>query len=92
MISISDMRMVALRAGVAAIALVVAGAARADPAAPVSAETPSADTAAAADDIVVTGIRASLDASAKLKRYSPTISETVSAEDIGKLPDVSIAD
>ncbi|MDE2620345.1 MAG: TonB-dependent receptor plug domain-containing protein, partial [Sphingomonadales bacterium] len=56
-----------------------------------------AQTAPAADDtngdaIVVTGIRASLDASASLKRRTPTIVESVSAEDIGKLPDVSIAD
>ncbi|MDE2562701.1 MAG: TonB-dependent receptor [Sphingomonadales bacterium] len=42
--------------------------------------------------IVVTGFRASLDASAAIKRKSPTIVESVSAEDIGKLPDVSIAD
>ncbi len=52
-------------------------------------------TAPAADDgqaIVVTGIRASLDASAALKRRSAVIVESVSAEDIGKLPDVSIAD
>ncbi len=44
------------------------------------------------DVIVVTGIRASLEASAALKRRTPTIVESVSAEDIGKLPDVSIAD
>lgn len=44
------------------------------------------------DAIVVTGIRASLDASAKIKRNSASIVESVSAEDIGKLPDVSIAD
>lgn len=52
--------------------------------------------AAAAEDtgdaIVVTGIRASLDSAAKLKKATPTIVESVSAEDIGKLPDVSIAD
>jgi iron complex outermembrane recepter protein len=46
----------------------------------------------AGETIVVTGIRASLDASAKIKRLSPSIVESVSAEDIGKLPDVSIAD
>ena len=46
----------------------------------------------AGDAIVVTGIRASLDSAAKLKRGSATIVESVSAEDIGKLPDVSIAD
>lgn len=44
------------------------------------------------DAIVVTGIRASLDNAAKLKKGSPTIVESISAEDIGKLPDVSIAD
>jgi iron complex outermembrane receptor protein len=51
--------------------------------------------APAADDggeIVVTGIKAALDKSAELKRRSATIVESVSAEDIGKLPDVSIAD
>jgi iron complex outermembrane receptor protein len=43
-------------------------------------------------DIVVTGIRASLESSARIKRNTSTIIEVVSAEDIGKLPDVSIAD
>ena len=58
-------------------------------------EAPTSKTAPDAADgemMVVTGFRASLDASAKLKRLSPTIVESVSAEDIGKLPDVSIAD
>ncbi len=49
-------------------------------------------TAADEGGIVVTGIRASLDAAAALKRRTPTIVESISAEDIGKLPDVSIAD
>ena len=54
----------------------------------------AASTAATADDgaIVVTGYRASLNASASIKRGAPTIVEAVSAQDIGKLPDVSIAD
>ena len=59
-------------------------------AAPAFAQAP-----AAADDgdaIVVTGIRGSLQSAAKLKRATPTIVESISAEDIGKLPDVSIAD
>lgn len=43
-------------------------------------------------DIVVTGIRASLASSAKIKRDSALIVDSVSAEDVGKLPDVSIAD
>jgi iron complex outermembrane recepter protein len=63
--------------------------------APALAQDAAADEAAAEDDgnaIVVSGIRASLDSSAKLKRNSATIVESVTAEDIGKLPDVSIAD
>lgn len=53
----------------------------------------TADAAqAAGSDIVVTGIRAALDSSARIKRNSTLIVDSVSAEDIGKLPDVSIAD
>jgi iron complex outermembrane receptor protein len=44
------------------------------------------------EDIVVTGLRASLETSARIKRNTTTIVEVVTAEDIGKLPDVSIAD
>jgi iron complex outermembrane receptor protein len=44
------------------------------------------------EEITVTGIRASLESSARIKRNTPTIVEVVSQEDIGKLPDVSIAD
>lgn len=51
-----------------------------------------ADAAADEGGIVVTGIRASLNASAAIKRTTPSIVEAISAEDIGKLPDVSIAD
>ena len=46
----------------------------------------------AGDEIVVTGIRASLANSARIKRDSTLIVDSVSAEDVGKLPDVSIAD
>jgi iron complex outermembrane receptor protein len=51
--------------------------------------------AAPADDleeVVVTGIRASIENSIAAKRASDQIIEAVSAEDIGKLPDTSIAD
>ena len=57
-----------------------------------SAPAPAADPQAAADDIVVTGIRASLASSAAIKKNSVLIVDSVSAEDVGKLPDVSIAD
>ncbi|MDF0752778.1 hypothetical protein NLU14_21370, partial [Marinobacter sp. 71-i] len=42
--------------------------------------------------IVVTGLRAGLQNSINIKRDQASIVEAVSAEDIGKLPDVSIAE
>jgi iron complex outermembrane recepter protein len=44
------------------------------------------------DAIVVTGIRASLTRAQAIKQDSSTVVEVVSAEDIGKLPQASIAD
>lgn len=43
-------------------------------------------------EVVVTGIRASVRNSINLKRREDSIVEAVSAEDIGKLPDVSVAE
>ena len=45
-----------------------------------------------ADAVVVTGIRRGLQDSLTLKKRSTSIVEAVSAEDIGKLPDASIAE
>lgn len=50
------------------------------------------DTDDAMDEIVVTGFRASLIDSINSKRTATSIVEAISAEDIGKLPDSSIAD
>ncbi|NJC41271.1 iron complex outermembrane receptor protein [Brevundimonas alba] len=44
------------------------------------------------DEIVVTGIRSSIESSIASKRTNDSIVEVVTAEDIGKLPDVSIAE
>ncbi len=44
------------------------------------------------DSVVVTGIRRSLETSVALKRGSDSIIESVTAEEIGKLPDASIAE
>ncbi|WP_116807420.1 TonB-dependent receptor [Steroidobacter cummioxidans] len=44
------------------------------------------------ETVIVTGIRASIEESIGLKRDSGSIVEAISAEDIGKLPDTSIAD
>ncbi|MEH3103858.1 MAG: TonB-dependent receptor [Sphingomonas phyllosphaerae] len=49
--------------------------------------SPVASTGPAADDIVVTGVRASLRSAQALKRDSASILDAVVAEDIGKLPD-----
>ncbi len=50
------------------------------------------DTHEVADDIVVTGIRSSLASSARVKRESQQIIDTISAEDVGKFPDANIAE
>lgn len=62
---------------------------------PAVAQDVSAD--AAQDDaeegtIVVTGIRSAIETSLEAKRESSSIVEVISAEDVGKLPDLSIAD
>jgi iron complex outermembrane receptor protein len=44
------------------------------------------------DEIVVTGFRASLQRSADIKRNNSSIVEAITAEDIGRLPDNSIAE
>ncbi len=44
------------------------------------------------DEVVVTGIRSSIESSINTKRESTSIVEVVTAEDIGKLPDMSIAE
>lgn len=44
------------------------------------------------EEVVVTGIRASLTNSVNVKRESASVVDAISAEDIGKLPDTTIAD
>ncbi|VVT22052.1 TonB-dependent receptor [Sphingomonas sp. EC-HK361] len=51
---------------------------------------PSADSAA--DDIVVVGVRGAQRAAVQIKRQSAEIVDSIVAEDIGKLPDATIAD
>src|SRR5258706_9839026 len=52
---------------------------------------PAADTSPL-DEIVVTGLRKSLDVSLEVKRDSTELTEVVTAEDIGKMPDKNVAD
>ena len=53
--------------------------------------TPAADDTKV-EEVVVTGIRAGIENSIALKKTSSSIVEAISAEDIGKLPDTSIAE
>jgi TonB-dependent receptor len=53
-----------------------------------AADAPVADL----EEITVTGIRASIASAISMKEQSNNIIETISAEDLGKLPDLSIAD
>jgi len=51
-----------------------------------------ADEAKNMDTVVVTGIRGGIERAIDIKKDSTSIVEALSAEDIGKLPDVSIAE
>ncbi|MGJ3627692.1 hypothetical protein AB5I41_13260 [Sphingomonas sp. MMS24-JH45] len=85
-------------AGVSAIALCAAVAGLAAPA--LAQETASPDTSVQPvepgagvgdDDLVVTGIRASLEKSLAIKRDGQGVVDAISAEDIGKFPDTNLA-
>ena len=54
-------------------------------------QTPATD-ATDLDTVVVTGIRRGIESAISVKRDATSIVEAISAEDIGKLPDVSIAE
>ncbi|MBM6575303.1 TonB-dependent receptor [Microvirga sp. SRT01] len=64
------------------------------PDAPATSQDPVAapDQSAEETDIVVTGIRASQARSIEVKRNADSVVEAISAQDIGKLPDVTISD
>lgn len=64
-----------------------------DPNAPAdAAQTQSQDEATTLETVTVTGIRLGIESAIETKRESTSIVEAISAEDIGKLPDVSIAE
>jgi TonB-dependent receptor len=80
------------------LALGAAGAAQAQDAAatvgnPGPSETPSTiSEPGQEDDIIVTGIRASLRAAVDIKRDAQGVVDAISAEDIGKFPDTNLAE
>jgi TonB-dependent receptor len=86
-------------AGVSPIALLIAsGSAMAQDVTAQAAATPAPDTTATTkktDDtpgIVVTGIRSSLTRARDVKRLSEVVQDSISAEDIGALPDRSVSE
>ncbi|MEZ9197718.1 TonB-dependent receptor [Shewanella sp. 10N.286.54.B9] len=82
--------MLQFKPSVLTLALVAAGASMSSYAAEEAKAETSADESI--EVISVTGIRRSLQDSKAIKMTSSSIVEAISAEDIGKLPDVSIAD
>ncbi len=63
-----------------------------DPATPAKAAEAKKDNVTNIETVTVTGIRAGIEGAIAVKRDSTSIVESVTAEDIGKLPDVSIAE
>lgn len=88
-------------AGCAVFLALMAGVVHAQEVQPAAADTAKADTAKVDADgkpvqvvqsVVVTGIRRGIEDAISVKKDSTSIVEAVSAEDIGKLPDASIAE
>ena len=73
----------------AIVAAAVAAPALAQDSVPQAESAPQDDPAST---IVVTGFRAALENAVNVKKNAQTIVESVSAEDIGKLPDASIGE
>ena len=59
---------------------------------PVQAQQTPPEEPTEVEEVVITGIRSSIESSIATKRNETSIVEVVTAEDIGKLPDVSIAE
>ncbi|HYC73571.1 TonB-dependent receptor [Brevundimonas sp.] len=55
-------------------------------------DAPQDEEATQVEEVVITGIRSSIESSIAAKRENSSIVEVVTAEDIGKLPDMSIAE
>lgn len=61
---------------------------------PALAQDPAGGNAAdpPGEEIIVTGIRASLEQAADIKRDAPQVMDVITAEDVGKLPDSNVAE
>ena len=81
-----------LSAALSSALLMLAAGAHAQTTTTTTGATPAADDATELDRVTVTGIRRGIESAIAVKRDATSIVESVSAEDIGKLPDVSIAE
>ena len=68
------------------VALLIAGFAAFAP------DTGYAQSSDAIEEVVVTGIRASLQNSASVKQNSAVVMDAISAEELGKFPDTNVAE
>ncbi|QDH34478.1 TonB-dependent receptor [Porphyrobacter sp. YT40] len=75
-----------------ALAIAAASPAMAQDAAEADPETEDAVAGEGANDIIVTGFRASLQNAQNIKRNADTVVDVITAEDIGALPDRSVAE
>nr|WP_315467734.1 TonB-dependent receptor [uncultured Undibacterium sp.] len=80
-----------IAAGCAVMLALSSGAVYAQQAEPAK-DAAKAEPQQAAETVVVTGIRRGIEAAISLKKNSSSIVEAISAEDIGKLPDSSVAE
>ncbi|MCW4463258.1 TonB-dependent receptor [Sphingomonas sp. BT-65] len=79
-----------LKAGTAALALTAAFAVTAPAAAQQTAPSPPPEEET--EEIIVSGIRASLQQAAEVKRDASQVMDVITAEDVGKLPDANVAE
>lgn len=79
-----------LKAGTATLALTAAFAVAAPAAAQDAASTPPPEEET--QEIIVSGIRASLQQAAEVKRDASQVMDVITAEDVGKLPDANVAE
>ena len=81
-------------AGCAVLLSLMAASVQAQDAVPAAAPAVIADStnAAAPTTVVISGIRRGIEAAISIKKNSSSIVEAISAEDIGKLPDLSVAE
>lgn len=80
-----------LLVGISALTYASAAAAQQVPAGQAASPQPESAAAPAGQEIIVTGIRESLERAAEIKRDAPQVVDSIVSQDIGKFPDPSTA-